>query len=72
MVAALMTALGKIPDARLIALGTRPAGTDHWFAKALAGGADYAQSHAAAPADPPFQRRTWKKANPKSRPYARS
>ena len=31
MVAALMTALGKIPDARLIALGTRPAGTDHWF-----------------------------------------
>ena len=37
MVAALMTALGKIQDARLIALGTRPAGTDHWFAKALAG-----------------------------------
>ena len=64
MVAALMTALGKIPDARLIALGTRPAGNDHWFAKALAGGADYAQTHAAAPADPPFQRRTWAKANP--------
>ena len=52
------------PDARLIALGTRPAGNDHWFAKALAGGADYAQTHAAAPADPPFQRRTWAKANP--------
>ena len=64
MVAALMTALGKIPDARLIALGTRPAGNDHWFAKALAGGADYSQSHAAAADDPPFQRRTWAKANP--------
>ena len=64
MVTALRTALGKIPDARFIALGTRPAGTGHWFAKALAGGADYSQSHAAAPADPPFQRRTWKKANP--------
>ena len=63
MVAALLTAMGKIQDARFIALGTRPAGTDHWFAKAL-DGADYSQSHAAAPADPPFQRRTWKKANP--------
>ena len=54
MVAALMTALGKIPNAKFIALGTRPAGTEHWFSKSLAGGADYAQSHAAAPADPPF------------------
>ena len=30
----------------------------------LAGGADYAQAHAAGDDDPPFQRRTWKRANP--------
>ena len=30
----------------------------------LAGGADYAQTHAAAPDDPPFRKRTWAKANP--------
>ena len=30
----------------------------------LAGSADYAQTHAARPDDPPFQKRTWRKANP--------
>ena len=30
----------------------------------LDGGAGYAQCHAAGPDDPPFQRQTWKKANP--------
>ena len=64
MLAALMTARGKVPDSRFIALGTRPADPDHWFARALAGGAGYAQCHAAAPDDPPFQKRTWRKANP--------
>ena len=64
MVAALRTAAGKQPDSRFVALGTRPAAHDHWFARMLAGGADYAQSHAAADDDPPFQRRTWTKANP--------
>ena len=64
MVAALRTAAGKQPHSRFVALGTRPADSEHWFAKALAGGADYAQSHAAAPGDPPFQKRTWAKANP--------
>ena len=63
MRAAVLTALGKQPG-RLIALGTRPAGAEHWFAKMLDGGADYAQVHAARPIDPPFQRRTWVKANP--------
>lgn len=42
--AALRTALGKLPNSRLIALGTRPADGEHWFAKMLAGGADYAQA----------------------------
>ena len=64
MKAALQTAMGKLPGSRLIALGTRPAGADHWFAKMLAGGCDYAQSHAAAPTDPPFRKSTWRKANP--------
>ena len=64
MLAALRTSLGKQPGARLIALGTRPASHEHWFAKMLAGTADYAQAHAAAEDDPPFQRRTWALANP--------
>ena len=64
MLAALRTAAGKQPDSRFVALGTRPAAHDHWFARLLNGGADYAQSHAADPDLPPFQRRTWAKANP--------
>ena len=64
MLAALRTSMGKQPGARLIALGTRPASSEHWFAKMLGGVADYAQCHAAGADDPPFQRRTWKRANP--------
>ncbi len=64
MVAALRTAAGKQPHSRFVALGTRPADPEHWFAKMLAGGADYAQCHAAGPDDPKFRRRTWGKANP--------
>ena len=64
MLAALRTAAGKQPDSRFVAIGTRPSAHDHWFSRMLAGGADYAQTHAAADDDPPFQRRTWAKANP--------
>ena len=64
MLAAIRTGLGKVPGSRLVALGTRPATDGHWFARMLAGGADYAQVHAARPDDPVFQRRTWKRANP--------
>lgn len=64
MLAALRTSLGKVSGSRLIALGTRPSSSLHWFAKMLEGGADYAQLHAARPGDPPFQRRTWARANP--------
>ena len=64
-VAALRTGLGKIPGSRLIALGTRPDDPEHWFARMLDGrGAAYVQSHAARVGDPPFQRRTWARANP--------
>ena len=64
MVAALRTAAGKQPHSRFVALGTRPASAEHWFAKMLAGGADYSQCHAARKGDPPFRKRTWKRANP--------
>ena len=66
MVSALQTGLGKVPGSKLIALGTRPVGDDHWFAKMLKDpGVDgYAQVHAAGPDDPPFRKRTWRKANP--------
>ena len=64
MVAALRTAAGKQPHSRFVALGTRPADETHWFAKMLAGGADYAQTHAAKAGGPPFQVQMWRKANP--------
>ena len=64
MVAALRTAAGKQPHSRFVALGTRPADETHWFAKMLAGSADYAQTHATGPDDPRFHKRTWAKANP--------
>ena len=64
MLSALRTSLGKQPGARLIALGTRASSHEHWFSKLLAGTADYAQCHAATEDDPPFQRRTWARANP--------
>ena len=68
MHAAVLTALGKIPHSRLIALGTRPADTGHWFAMLLGGGPGvYSQCHAAAHDDPPFLTRTWVKANPSLR-----
>ena len=64
MLAAIKTGLGKVPRSKMIALGTRPADDGHWFSRLLAGGAAYSQVHAARPDDPPFQVRTWRKANP--------
>ena len=64
MLAALETSRGKIPDSRALWIGTRAASPEHPFEKYLTGGVGYAQVHAADPDDPPFQRRTWKKANP--------
>ncbi len=63
MLAALETNRGKIPDSKMLWLGTRASSPDHPFEAAfkLVG---YIQVHAAAKTDPPFQRRTWKKANP--------
>ena len=70
MFSALGTARGKIPDARLIALGTRPATSGGWFAKLLAPGVPgvYAQVHAAPPGAALDDVAAWEKANP-SLPY---
>ena len=68
MIAALRTSMGKIDGARLVALGTRPADNEHWFEKMLTGGADYRLNYAARDDAPPFQARTWQRANP-SLPY---
>ena len=66
MYAILRTALGKVAGARFVALGTRPASGDHWFARLLRD-ADYAQVHAADKDDPPHSARTWARANPSLR-----
>ena len=60
--AALSTSLGKIPESRLIALGTRAASELHPFEKLLTGGADFSQVHKALDSDKPFLVRTWKQA----------
>ena len=65
MLAALRTSRGKIVDSRALWLGTRPAVPDHPFQRALDGhGVGFALSYAAGKDAPPFQRRTWKRANP--------
>ena len=64
MLAAIRTGLGKVPNSKMIALGTRPADSGHWFSRMLAGSAGYAQLHAADPEAPPFQVKTWRRANP--------
>ena len=66
MYAALNTALGKVPNSRLIAIGTRPADSDHWFERLLQD-ADYALCHAAESDDNPFDEATWLKAMPQLR-----
>ena len=64
MLAAITSGAGKVEGARIVALGTRPATSDHWFSRWLAGEADYVQSHAARATDPPYTLRTIRRANP--------
>ena len=64
MHAALRTSMGKIPGSRMIAIGTRPASSAHWFQKMLDGGCSFSLCYAAAKSDPPFHWRTVRKANP--------
>ena len=66
--AALRTSRGKIPDSRALWIGTRPSDPAHPFQKALDGhGVRFALSYQAGKDDPPFQKRTWIKANPSLR-----
>lgn len=67
MIAALQTGLGKVPNSRIIALGTKPESENHWFNQWLAGGADFSQLHAASEDDDIYLKRTWAKANPSMR-----
>ena len=65
MLAALKTSRGKIEDSKMIWLGTRPSTPEHPFQRALDGHGTAFQVTYAAPLDaPPFQRRTWRRANP--------
>ena len=71
MYAALSTALGKVPDSHLLAIGTRPADQDHWFCKLLA---DTKSSLVYAPSEEDIEHRwhekkTWHKANPSLRRF---
>ena len=65
--AAIRTAMGKVPGSRMVAIGTKPENPGHWFSAMLSGGAAYSQSHAADPTDNPFRVRTWHRANPSLR-----
>ena len=65
MLAALKTSRGKIAGSKMLWLGTRPSLPEHPFQRALDGHGTGFQLCYAAPQDaPPFQRRTWKRANP--------
>ena len=65
MLAALKTSRGKIPGSKALWLGTRPSAPDHPFQRALDGhGVGFRLCYAAGKDDPPFQRRSWKRANP--------
>ena len=66
--AALKTSRGKIPDAKALWLGTRPAAPDHPFQRALDGnGVRFALSYQAPTDAPPFRKSTWMRANPSLR-----
>ena len=69
MLAALRTSLGKIPNSRMVCLGTRPDSPSHPFEIYLKM-AEYSQIHAATKHDlkhKPWQLNTWVKANPSLR-----
>ena len=66
MISGLRTGLGKVPDSRLIALGTLPADGQHFFSQMLRD-APYHQLHAAPKDAPIFRASTWAMANPSMR-----
>ena len=63
MLSSIQTARGKIPNSRLIYLGTRAATPEHEFEREIKL-AEYAQIHACERDDDPFDKVNWDKANP--------
>lgn len=63
MLSALRTGLGKIPESRMLLLGTRAETSDSAFEEAIRL-ADYSMIYSASENDPPFRLSTWRKANP--------
>ena len=61
---ALTSALGKVPNSRLISIGTLPSGADHFFVAMSKEPHTYAQIHQARADDPIFHKTTWRRANP--------
>ena len=61
---ALTSALGKVPNSRLISIGTLPSGADHFFVAMSKEPGTYAQIHQARPDDPIYHKTTWRRANP--------
>lgn len=66
---ALKTGMGKIPGARMIAIGTKPASQYHWFNLLLDGLADFRMTYAADRDCNPFAKSNWHKANPSLRRF---
>ena len=64
--AAIRTSLGKRRNGRVLYFGTRPRSQEHFYARLLADQdpSVFVRAFAAKPDDPPFQKRTWLKANP--------
>lgn len=63
MIAAIRTGMGKMPQSKLIALGTKPASSMHWFSQMLENN-QHSAIHAAGESDDPHDRETWLAANP--------
>ena len=64
---AAQTTLGKIPNARLIVAGTRPASDSHWFNRLLQ---TDGLCWAAGKKDDPFSPLTWRRCNPSWNKFA--
>ena len=64
MRAALETSMGKIPGSRFVAIGTRPSGRAHWFARWLDGEADVVADYSALEDVALDDADAWRRANP--------
>ena len=54
LLSAITSGTGKVPDTKVIGLGSMPADPLHWFRRWCEGEGDYVQVHQARPRRPPF------------------